>query len=357
MAHSRALPVGRGLFYIAIAAVSWGVGGFAAALLYRHSDLGPIAVTFWRYVGGLALLVLVRRPKKLNPKHLVANGLGMAVYQTAYYVAIDLAGIGVATVVTLGSGPVLIAIGARVFLGERRSPITIGIALAGLVLLVAQDPHAGRHPLAGIGVALLSAAGYAAVTLLNRASTDDPYDSALGGFAVGALALLPPAAIEGLTTRPTAATLGLLAFLGAVPTALAYALFFRGLTVVRATTASVVALGEPLAAVALGALILHEPLTPASAAGGLLLLASVVVLTLQERRSRTNATPVNTTAPPSSAQIHQRGEASGAAAGAAATEGLGGVCAGRASITAEALSGPEDTTTVHRPGDSTGPEV
>jgi DME family drug/metabolite transporter len=79
----------------------------------------------------------------------------------------------------------------------------------------------------------------------------------------------------------------MLAFLGAVPTALAYALFFAGLTVVRAATASVVALVEPLAAVALGVLVLHEPLNPVSATGGLLLLSSVVVLATHERRSRT----------------------------------------------------------------------
>ena len=118
MAHSRTLPVGRGLLYIAVAAVSWGLGGFVAALLYRDSGLGPIAVTFWRYVGGLAVLaILIRR----RPRPSVLNGLGMALYQTAYYVAIDLGGVGIVTVVTLGSGPVLVALGERLFLHEHRT--------------------------------------------------------------------------------------------------------------------------------------------------------------------------------------------------------------------------------------------
>jgi DME family drug/metabolite transporter len=299
MASQRALPIGRGLFFIAFAAVSWGLGGFVAALLYRHSGLGPVAVTFWRYIGGLALLAALRPwlhtgprtdpDRRPRPGWVILNGLGMALYQTAYYVAIDLGGVAIATVVTLGSGPVLITLGARLFLGERlgRAGLaSVGISVAGLALLVAHDPQAGRHPLAGIAVALVSAAGYAAVTLLNRAATADSYDSALSGFAIGAVALLPLAALEGPLPHPDGlgTTLGLLAFLGAVPTALAYALFFRGLTVVRATTASVVALSEPLAAVALGALVLHEPLTPWSAAGGGLLLAAVTALALQERR-------------------------------------------------------------------------
>ncbi|MGI5246817.1 DMT family transporter [Dactylosporangium sp. CA-139066] len=272
----------RGLIYIALAAVSWGVGGFVAALLYRHSGLGPIAVTFWRYLGGLALLAALLRKR---PKRRLLNGLGMALYQTAYYVAIELGGVGIVTVVTLGSGPILIALAERTF---RQHIRILAAALLGLVLLVAQNPQTGPHPLAGILVALVSAAGYAGVTIHNRVKNDDPYDSALGGFAVGTVALLPLAALEGLAPRAEGigVTLGLLVFLGAVPTALAYALFFKGLTVIRATTASVVALSEPLAAVALGALVLHEPLTVWSAAGGLLLLGSVAALALQERPGR-----------------------------------------------------------------------
>ncbi|WP_433082614.1 DMT family transporter [Dactylosporangium sp. CA-052675] len=288
--------VGLNLSFIALAAVSWGLGGFVAAVLYDHSGLGPIAVTFWRYAGGLALLAALRpflrtaTGRRAKPATRILNGLGMAVYQTAYYVAIALGGVGIVTVVTLGSGPILIAIGARLFLGERlgrAGSATVAASVAGLVLLVLRSPGAGPHPLAGIAVALVSAAGYAAVTLLNRAQADDPFDSALSGFAVGVVALLPIAAVEGLLPRADGLgeTVALLAFQGAVPTALAYALFFRGLTVVRATTASVVALSEPLAAVALGALVLHERLTPWSAAGGAILLACVAALAVQERRA------------------------------------------------------------------------
>jgi DME family drug/metabolite transporter len=296
--------VGLNLSFIAFAAVSWGVGGFVAAVLYHHSGLGPIAVTFWRYAGGLALLAALRPflrtpvERTTGTKMRILNGIGMAVYQTAYYVAIDLGGVGIVTVVTLGSGPVLIALGARLFLAERlgRAGLaTVGASVLGLALLVAQNPQTGRHPLAGIAIALISAAGYAAVTLLNRASSGDPYDAALGGFAIGAALLLPLTLLEGPLPDADglAGTLGLLAFLGAVPTALAYALFFRGLAVVRATTASVVALSEPLTAVALGALILHEPLTLWSAAGGAILLASVVALAIQERRGRTTGAPLD----------------------------------------------------------------
>ncbi|GAB3868504.1 DMT family transporter [Dactylosporangium cerinum] len=386
MVHNHSLSTGRGLFFIAFAAASWGVGGFVAAVLYDHSGLGPIAVTFWRYLGGLLLLTAMRplrnartgttRPSRPTMKWMVVNGLGMALYQTAYYVAIDLAGVAVATVVVLGSGPVLVTLGARVFLGERlgrTGAATVAVSLAGLVLLtgdVNQD-GGGEHPILGLAVALVSAAGYAAVTLLNRAAKDDPYDSALGGFVVGAVVLLPLALLEGLlpTRGGIGATAGLLAFLGAVPTALAYALFFAGLSVVRATTASVVALVEPLAAVALGVLVLHEPLTGWSAAGAGLLLSAVATLSLTEgqaegqaaRRSRTTAVTANAPAATAAASPHhhQREEEGAGDTGRAAAAG-GGVWAGRDSTTDVALTGLAPgpvTTTVHVPGESTGPEV
>ncbi len=378
MGHNGNLPVGRGLFFIAFAAVAWGVGGFVAAVLYEHSGLGPIAVTFWRYLGGLLLLAAMRPLRDAGGKRtagrrwLVVNGLGMALYQTTYYVAIDLAGLAVVTVVVLGLGPVLVAVGARVFLGERlgrTGAATVAVSLAGLVLLTggAGGDGAGRNLLGGLAVALVSAAGYAAVTLLNRAATDDPYDSALGGFVVGAVALLPFALAEGLlpTRGGLAETAGLLAFLGAVPTALAYALFFAGLTVVRATTASVVALVEPVAAVILGVLVLHEPLTVWSAAGAGLLLSSVVVLTVTEsqgvRRSRTTLTTANAPAATAAASPHhQRLEEDCGAGGADLDTGGGGDCAGRDSTTDVALTGLAPgpvTTTVHVPGERIGPEV
>ncbi len=226
----------------------------------------------------------------------------MAVYQTAYYVAIDLAGLAVATVVTLGAGPVLIAVGARLTGLERLGGAGAGavvVAVTGLVLLVGDDTGTadGAARLAGIAVALLSAAGYALVTLLTRHAGafggPDPYDTAVVGFAVGAVALAPLAAHEGLV--PTAGlwpqTLGWLCYVALVPTALAYGLFFAGLAVVRATTASLVALVEPVTATAVAVALLGERLGVRAAVGAAVLLATVGVLVAAERRRRAADSP------------------------------------------------------------------
>ena len=175
-------------------------------------------------------------------------------------------GVAVATVVTMGATPVFTALGSRFLLGSAWAART---RRAGDGAGRPAPPHRrerrrrrpGRwRPAAGIGLALVSAAGYAAVTLFSRRHRDDPQRTAMGGFAVGRLprSLRPGrrgAAGSGVTWR-------LLLYLGVVPTALAYGLFFRALTALEATTVSIVSLGEAVGAAVLGVVLFGERLAP-----------------------------------------------------------------------------------------------
>lgn len=280
--------------FIVVAAVAWGTGGAAAAFLYQSSSLGPIAVSWWRMVIGVAVLgavFVMRRRRMAFPRKgwgtLVATGVGLALYQTAYYGAVAHVGLAVATVVTLGAGPVLIAFGARVTMGERlgrAGVVAVALALAGLVLLTGGSGSAGTRPALGIALSLLSASGYAGVTLLIRArgTAERPYETALAGFLVGGVCLLPLALVEGLGSGYGAGTVGWLLYLGAVPSALAYGLFFAALAHVRAATASVVALLEPVVAAVIGVVLLGERLSGAAVAGTVVLLGAVATLVATE---------------------------------------------------------------------------
>ncbi|MEU0740178.1 EamA family transporter [Streptomyces sp. NPDC006134] len=220
------------------------------------------------------------------------TGLGLAVFQTAYFAAVESTGLAVATVVTLGAGPVFIAVGARLTLGEhlgRGGTAAVTGALTGLAVLVLGGGSATVRPW-GVLCALLSAAGYSVMTLLTRRwGRDGGADAAAtsaGAFAVTSLCLLPFALAEGLvphTGRPLR-LLGLMAYVAAVPTALAYGLYFAGAAVVRSATVSVIMLLEPVAAAALAVLLLGEHLTAATLAGTLLMLGSVAGLAAAEAR-------------------------------------------------------------------------
>ncbi|GII62291.1 membrane protein [Sphaerisporangium krabiense] len=287
------VSVSRGLLYVTVAAVIWGTGGPAAAVLYQVSGLGPVAVSFWRFVFGAAVMFAAARVARVaaaRPRWTTVGlaGCGLAVSQAAYFGAVAEIGVAMATVITLGASPALVALGARLWLGERPGRGAAGgmvLAPAGL-LLMAGD-LAAVSP-AGLALSLLSAVAYAAVTLLPRAARaagGDSWGTAMWGFAAGGLLLAPIAAAEGLLPGGgEVTTLALLAYLGVMPTAVAYGLFFTGLSAVRATTASVVALLEPAAATAIGVLLLGERLTPAAAAGAAVLLGSVAFLALGESR-------------------------------------------------------------------------
>ncbi|MFE5709451.1 DMT family transporter [Streptomyces sp. NPDC056501] len=302
-----ALPVGRSLLYLIVAGIAWGTAGAAASLIFRVSDMGPLALSFWRCVGGLVLLLgaLALRPRRAvartagEPRgrrtaRILGTGVGLTVFQSAYFAAVQDTGLAVGTVVTLGAGPVLIAVGARLAMGERlgRGGLLAVIgALAGLAVLVLGGGAEEVRPL-GVGLAVVSAAGYAAITLLTRwlgrdGGGTDALATTTWAFAIGAVGLLPLAAAEGLvphTDAPVQVVL-LLVYVAAVPTALAYALYFAGAAVVRAATVSVIMLLEPVSAALIAVSLLGEQLTAAIVLGTLLLLVAVTGLAFAEART------------------------------------------------------------------------
>ncbi|WP_329213156.1 DMT family transporter [Streptomyces sp. NBC_00683] len=298
------LPVGRSLLYLVVAGIAWGTAGAAASLLFRVSDLGPLALSFWRCAGGLALLagVLVLRPRRPRVPHesrrlrvlrILGTGVGLTVFQSAYFAAVEATGLAVGTVVTLGAGPVLIAVGARLLMGERLGRggfVAVGGALAGLAVLVLGGEAAEVRPV-GVLLALLSAAGYAAITLLTRwlgrqGASGDSLSTSAWAFGIGAVGLLPAALAEGLVphTAATGQVLWLMVYVAAVPTALAYALYFAGAAAVRSATVSVIMLLEPVSAAFIAVTVLREQLTAATVIGTLLLLGAVAGLALDEAR-------------------------------------------------------------------------
>ncbi|EDY58705.1 integral membrane protein [Streptomyces sviceus ATCC 29083] len=296
---SSGLPVGRGLLYLIVAGTTWGTAGAVASLVYRASDLGPVALSFWRCAAGLMVLLAVRLvrprartavPEPLGRRALRvgASGIALAVFQTAYFAAVRSTGLAVATVVTLGAGPVLVALGARLVLGERLGrggTVAVTGALAGLGVLTLGGADASVRPL-GVLLGLLSAAGCCVMTLITRAAGAESSGTSVAVFAVTSLCLLPLALAEGLlphTARP-ALLLGLLAYLATVPTALAYGLYFAAAAVVRSTTVSVIMLLEPVSAAGLAVVLFGERLTPAVLLGTLLMLGAVAGLAVTETR-------------------------------------------------------------------------
>lgn len=303
------LSVGRGLFYLIVAGTAWGTAGAAAALVFDASDMGPVSLSFWRCAGGFVLLFAVRlvrsrrrsagaagaasragAPLRRRMPRIVATGVALAVFQTAYFAAVESTGLAVGTVVTMGAGPVLIAIGAWFTMGERLGRggvVAVAGALVGLVVLVLGGGGASVRPV-GVGWGLLSAAAYATMTLLTRwwgrDGGADSSDTTVWSFAVVSVCLLPLAAVEGLVPHAAEpARMGLyLLYIVVIPTAVAYALYFAGAAVIRSATVSVITLLEPLSAAVIAVVLLGEELTVSTVLGTLLMLVAVTGLAVAE---------------------------------------------------------------------------
>jgi drug/metabolite transporter, DME family len=284
----------RGFLLVVLAALCWGTSGVSGRIVADRAGLGPLDIAWHRMaIGAVVLLVgfaLTRRRRAGPPTSLTRGtavrlalvGVGLAAYQLAYFAAVATAGVSIATLVALGLAPLLIAVGAAL-LGhgrpDRATLVALAVALTGLVLLVGISAGAdtGTTVVLGALMAVGSALGYAVVTLAG-AGVPAGIPVTLAGFAGGALLLTPVAPVMGIrfTTEPGA--LAVLLYLGVVPSALAYTMFFAGLKTVPGAVASIVTLLEPLTATALATAFLGERLSPGALAGGVLVLAAVAGL-------------------------------------------------------------------------------
>lgn len=279
---------------VALGAILWGTGGLAGAALADSAGLAPLVVASYRLLGGGAVLLValavtgrLRGLARTRPAlvRIVVTALLLAVYQGAYFAAVVRAGVAVATLIALGAAPLLVAIGTAV--SSRRAPaartvVALALALVGLVLLVGRPGDAAGSAPAGAALAFVAAAAFATMTGLNRRPVPglSPLPMTATAFTLGGILLLPVAAVVGPTVGLPDDAQGwlLLAYFAIVPTAAAWGAYFTGLRGVPATTATLLALLEPLTATVGAVLLRGEQLGVAGVVGAVLLGTAVVVL-------------------------------------------------------------------------------
>jgi drug/metabolite transporter, DME family len=279
---------------VLVAAVLFGTTGTAQAL---GPHVEPLALGAARIVIGAALLGVVAMAigaKRLEAgrRALLLAGACVAVYQASFFAALDRTGVAVGTVVAIGSAPAFAGLFARAFAGEPlrlRWAAATGLACAGVCLLVLGGGRAGEVSTVGVGLALVSGAGYAGYAVASKrmlAAGNRPETVMAAVFGTGAVMLLPVFALvpAGGLLHPEGA--GLALYLGAIPTALAYVLFARGLDKIGAGETATLTLAEPLTAAALGVIALGERPSVAAAAGAALVLSGLAVLAMRPVQRR-----------------------------------------------------------------------
>src|SRR4051794_23848912 len=202
----------RGLTLMTTAGVLWGTIGPCVAFLGDHTGAGALELSLYRAVITALVLsiaaAILRRPLRVahgRRLRVASVGAGVAIYQSAYFAAVQEAGIGVATLIALGLGPVLVATGEAVLARHLQSLAVLGAlaaSLAGLCMLVAGADNAAAAGSVGLGAALavVSATGYAAVVLASRMLAGEVSALTLNtGSSLAAACVLAPVAVGGVT--------------------------------------------------------------------------------------------------------------------------------------------------------------
>jgi drug/metabolite transporter (DMT)-like permease len=157
--------------------------------------------------------------------------------------------------------------------GSRLAGLLIG--LTGVVVLMGIDVAGQRDEMLGAAAILVAALGYAAAPMvLKRKFGHLDSRAAMGtSLAIAAIALTPFAALAPPEAMPDADVLASLAVLGIACTALALVILTALIVEIGPGRALVITYINPVIAVALGVVILHEHLGPGSVIGLLLIIA------------------------------------------------------------------------------------
>lgn len=285
--------------WLVLAATLWGTTGTAQVLGGAGSS--PWSVGAVRVLVGALGLAAVGGHRLSRPPWgwLGVGGLAIAGYQVSFFSAVDRAGVTLATVVAIGSGPLLAGLLGRIFRAEpltRRWSAATVTGVAGVIIIAGRPDQVDPK-----GVALAVAAGlaYALATVASKHLVEVVGATAAMTWMFGAAALLLapliPAADLAWLGRPAGLMAGLWLGLGA--TTAAYLAFARGLRGARVGDAASVGLVEPATATLLGVLLLGERPAGPAWAGMLLVGLALVLLVRGERLTAGRATTPRHTVP------------------------------------------------------------
>jgi drug/metabolite transporter, DME family len=277
---------------VVLAAVLFGTTGTAQAL--GPDGLTPLTVGAARIViGGTALALLALATGSLrgpwSVRALLLAGVGVAVYQLAFFEAVALTGVAVGAIVAIGSGPVAAGLLERLLDGAwpgRTWAVATALATAGVAILTLASRGDAELSVAGIGLALLAGCSYAGYTVVAKRLLRDGHEPAgvMGAsFGIAAVLLVPVLLVGDTAWLVEPGGLALALYLGLLPTAVAYVLFARGLDRLTASEVTTIVLVEPLTATLLGVLVLDERLGAVAGVGAALVLLGLAVLGLAPR--------------------------------------------------------------------------
>lgn len=217
-----------------------------------------------------------RRAIRADLLPLLLGGACLAADWTLLFEAFRYTSVATATVCYY-SAPVLVMLLAPFLLHERlswRRALCVAAAFGGVALVSWSAGEAGWR---GVVLALAAALFDVVIVYANKFSPRvASADRALVQLATASALLLPFALVTGHGALFAADTVSvfLLLTVGVVHTGAAYVLFLGAIPALSAQSAALCSYLDPVVAILLSALVLHEPMTPRTVLGAVLVLGA-----------------------------------------------------------------------------------
>jgi drug/metabolite transporter (DMT)-like permease len=276
-----------------VAALVLGATGIGLApILVRLSETGPVATAFYRLLLAQPIIWWLlkrnespgaeKRVQRSDLRYTALAGFFFTADLSIWHWSLRLTTVANSTFVT-NLTPFFVTIAAWLLYRERvtwRLLAGMAIAFIGGALMVSESFHLERRFLVGDFLAMIAAVFYAGYLLvvkqLRRGRSTWHVMAWTGVFATPAMFLISALSRETLLPR-TAHGWEVLVALALISQVGGQGLIAYGLAHISASVSAVLLMWQPVVAALLAWWILHEPLTPLRATGGVIIIVGILV--------------------------------------------------------------------------------
>lgn len=276
---------------VILAAILWGISGGLGGFL-MDKGLDPLVISFYRgTVGLLCILVwFAFKPMKLNKKLIlwsVLAGIGIAGNFMLYFISISEASVAIAATL-MYTAPIFVLLISFVFNLEKASLykwFAIAMVLAGVVLLTeVYSIDSDSITFLGIAAGLGAGVSYALFLFGFKKATQHGDPQGVLTVAFLTLTVLISFFIDRneVISAFNSSDFGWLILLGIIGAGISFFFYVIGLRGTVPTSASVIAMVEPVTASLFGVFVLGEMLSFTQLAGMGIILGTVTFLSVKQ---------------------------------------------------------------------------
>ena len=285
----------KSLAMLILAMSIWGTIGIFRKMIPLPSAL----IAFSRGVTGSVFALLVMKIRGKQMEHhlskqvmalLVLTGALIGLSWMVLFEAYNYTSVSVTTLCYYMEPTFVVLLSLLIFKEKltAKKGICSFLALVGMVLVsgILEAGKLQKGDLTGVMLSIGAAILYAAVVLLNKSLPGiDPYEKTVIQLGSAAIVLLPYLLFSGSFAGNTwdVKTIALLLFVGIIHTGVSYTLYFGSLDGLHTQTVALFSYIDPIVALFLSALILHERINILGVIGAVLILGSSIVCESENR--------------------------------------------------------------------------